>query len=56
MDVGTNEFTPQYSIYENGVLVRMALFNYIDDPSGANNYVATVTPDGGQVPAQVQVK
>ncbi|TFK68765.1 glycoside hydrolase family 79 protein [Pluteus cervinus] len=56
MDLGGNEFTPQYSIYENGVLVRMALFNYISDPSGANNYVATITPDGGQVPAQVRVK
>ncbi|KAF8651053.1 hypothetical protein AX16_004916 [Volvariella volvacea WC 439] len=51
-----NPLTPQYAIYENDRLARVALFNYITDPSGANDYVATITVEGGQVPAEVRVK
>lgn len=57
-----SEFTPAYAIYENGVMARMALFNYMDDPSGANDYTATISVGGGALgeangtPAQVQVK
>lgn len=51
-----NEFTPQYAIYENGALARVALFNYVTDPSGNSDYVATIHVEGGQVPAQARVK
>ncbi|KAJ7645163.1 glycoside hydrolase family 79 protein [Mycena polygramma] len=51
-----NDLTPQYAIYENGALARVALFNYMDDPTGANDYKATITVGGGAVPASVQVK
>ncbi len=59
MDLGGNGgsiYTPQYSIYENGNLAKVALFNYITDASGASDYTATITIDGGTVPAQVYVK
>ncbi|KAK0454068.1 glycoside hydrolase family 79 protein [Desarmillaria tabescens] len=59
MDLGGNDgsvYTPQYSIYENGNLAKVALFNYITDESGANDYTATITIDGGTVPEQVYVK
>ncbi|KAJ2933936.1 hypothetical protein H1R20_g3144, partial [Candolleomyces eurysporus] len=48
-------FTPSYAIYEQGTLSKFALFNYIDDPSGANNVNASITVTGG-VPATVRVK
>ncbi|KAJ7037927.1 glycoside hydrolase family 79 protein [Mycena alexandri] len=49
-------YTPQYAIYENGALARVALFNYMTDPSGKNDYTATLTVAGGTVPSSVQVK
>ena len=57
-----NELTPAYSIYENGNLARMVLINFMTDPSGAHDYVATINVGGQQfgeanaVPAQVKVK
>ncbi|KAJ7731915.1 glycoside hydrolase family 79 protein [Mycena maculata] len=51
-----NIYGPQYAIYENGALARVALFNFITDPSGANTYTATITVDGGTVPSSVGVK
>ena len=48
-------FTPAYAIYEQGTLSKFALFNYIDDPTGANNVNASITVTGG-VPASVRVK
>jgi len=57
-----SQFTPAYAIYENGAMARMALFNYMDDPSGANDYTATISIGGSALgeanatPAQVQVK
>ncbi|KAJ7126148.1 glycoside hydrolase family 79 protein [Mycena epipterygia] len=51
-----NIYTPQYAIYENGALARVALFNYITDPTGATDYTATISVSGGTVPAFVQVK
>ncbi|KAJ7728935.1 glycoside hydrolase family 79 protein [Mycena maculata] len=51
-----SDFTPQYAIYENGALARVGLFNFITDPSGASDYTATITVDGGTVPSSVQVK
>lgn len=59
---GNNDYTPGYAIYENGALARLALLNYMTDPSGANDYNATVSLGGGvagqpsAVPAQVYVK
>ncbi|KAH0586679.1 hypothetical protein J132_03883 [Termitomyces sp. J132] len=49
-------YTPSYAIYDNGGLSKVALFNFIDDPSGSHDVTATVTVDGGQVPPQVWVK
>ena len=57
-----NDLTPAYAIYENGNLARMALINFMTDPSGANDYTATLNVGGQQfgeanaVPAQVKVK
>lgn len=50
-----NEFTPAYAVYENGQPVRIALFNYITDPSGASSYTATISI-GSATPGQVKVK
>ncbi|KAH9886696.1 glycoside hydrolase family 79 protein [Cubamyces lactineus] len=57
-----NDQTPAYAIYENGNLARMALINYMTDPSGANDYTATIYVGGSGfnepngVPASVKVK
>jgi len=54
--------TPAYAIYEGGNIARVALFNYMTDPTGANTYTATISVGGGQTgapnatPAQVKVK
>lgn len=62
VDITQETHHPVYAIYENNALSRVALFNYMTDPSGANDYTATLFV-GGQalglpngVPAQVQVK
>ncbi|KAG0694605.1 glycoside hydrolase family 79 protein [Suillus ampliporus] len=52
---GGNDYTPGYAIYENGQPVRVALTNFITDPSGNNDYTASISI-GGTVPAQVTVK
>ena len=49
-------YTPAYGIYENGVPVRLVMFNYITDPSGASTYTANININGGTVPASVKVK
>ncbi|THG97424.1 hypothetical protein EW026_g4567 [Hermanssonia centrifuga] len=51
-----NIFTPGYAIYENGNLARVALFNYVTDPTGASTYTASISITGGTVPSQVSVK
>jgi hypothetical protein len=59
---GGNIFTPAYAIIEDGTLTRVALFNYVTDPSGASDYTASISTGGGQTgqpnatPSQVQVK
>ncbi|KAF7967416.1 hypothetical protein HWV62_34391 [Athelia sp. TMB] len=56
VDLGANgqsEMTPAYAIYENGAPARVALMNYMTDPSGQNDYVATLKVAGVQ---SVQVK
>ncbi|KAJ6543333.1 hypothetical protein B0H10DRAFT_2135375 [Mycena sp. CBHHK59/15] len=40
---GANEFTPAYAIYEGGNPVRVALFNYITDASGASDVTAVIS-------------
>jgi len=36
--------------------MRVALFNYVSDPTGASDYTASISISGGQMPAQVSVK
>ncbi|KAH9476803.1 Beta-glucuronidase [Psilocybe cubensis] len=50
-----NTYTPQYAIYERGVLSKVALFNYVNDRSGASDSLVTLNIPGG-VPASVRVK
>ena len=55
-------YTPGYAIYENGNLARVALVNFMTDPSGANDYTATIQIGGGDsgqpaaTPSSVKVK
>ncbi|KII84147.1 glycoside hydrolase family 79 protein [Plicaturopsis crispa FD-325 SS-3] len=65
LDLNANNgdiFTPAYVIYEDGEAARVALFNYMTDPSGANTYTATISVGGGDtgtpnaVPNSVKVK
>lgn len=44
---------PAYAIYENGIATRVVLINYVSDPSGANDFNATLT---GQSSEQVYVR
>lgn len=51
-----------YAVYDGGVLARMVLINFMTDPSGSRDYIATVNV-GGQsfgeangMPADVKVK
>ncbi|KAI0299017.1 glycoside hydrolase family 79 protein [Multifurca ochricompacta] len=59
---GSNIYTPIYAIYENGAPTKVALFNFVTDPSGASTYTATISIGGGSTgqanatPSQVQVK
>ena len=50
-----SDMTPAYGIYENGVPARVALFNYMTDPTGANTYTASIGVDSGTL-SSVQVK
>ncbi|KAG8908254.1 Endochitinase 1 [Tulasnella sp. 403] len=52
---GNNTNTPGYAIYRNGVPVKLALFNYITDPSGANDITVQVSV-AGVTPSSVKVK
>uniref|UniRef100_D8QFJ7 Glycoside hydrolase family 79 protein n=1 Tax=Schizophyllum commune (strain H4-8 / FGSC 9210) TaxID=578458 RepID=D8QFJ7_SCHCM len=49
-----NIYTPQYAVYENGKLARVALFNYVTDANGGNDYTATIRADG--LPGSAKVK
>jgi hypothetical protein len=51
-----NTYTPAYAIYENNAVSKIAIFNYLDDPTGANNNIVTITLSDTTVPAQVRVK
>ena len=45
--------TPAYAIYENGAPTRVALLNYMTDPSGASDYTVNLSGGGSN---SVQVK
>ena len=57
-----NAYTPAYAIWQNGSLSKLALFNYVTDPSGAAASFVTFSIGGGQTgqpaatPANVKVK
>lgn len=57
-----NDATPAYAIYENDQLARVALFNYMTDPTGAMALNVSVAVGGGETgqavttPSQVKVK
>jgi len=59
---GNNQFTPGYAIYEGGSPTRLALFNFISDPSGASNYTAQIAIGGSGAqqpnasPSQISVR
>jgi len=53
---GGNEYTPAYAIYEYGALSKVAVFNYLDDPSGANDLSITLAVQGGSLGNTVKVK
>lgn len=50
-----NPYTPAYAIYENNALSKVALFNYVDDPSGASDLSVTIALPAG-APANIRVK
>ena len=62
VDLTTNINTPIYAIFENGAPTKVALFNFVTDPTGASTYTATISIGGGSTgqnnatPSQVQVK
>lgn len=62
LDITQNPFTPIYVIYQNGTPTKLALFNFVTDSSGANDWIATFAVGGGQTgqagatPTSVQVK
>lgn len=56
-----NDATPAYAIYENDQLARVALFNYMTDPTGAMALNVAIQVGGGNgqpasTPSQVKVK
>ncbi|KAF7318924.1 Glyco-hydro-79C domain-containing protein [Mycena chlorophos] len=51
-----SDSTPIYGIYENGTPVRVAIFNYVDDPTGANTLNAVISISGTTLPSSVSVK
>ena len=65
VDLGVNgaeTSTPGYAIYENGAPMRLALFNYLDDTSGAHDLKVAISIGGGETdqpastPSSVRVK
>ena len=54
--------TPGYAIYENGTPMRVALFNFLDDASGAHDLRVAISVGGGETgqpastPSSVRVK
>ena len=61
-DITQDINTPMYAIFENGVPTKVALFNFVTDPSGASTYTAVISVGGGTTgqsnatPSSVKVK
>ncbi|KAI0073209.1 glycoside hydrolase family 79 protein [Panus rudis PR-1116 ss-1] len=59
---GGDGHTPGYAVYEGDTLSRVALLNYMDDPTGASDLTIAISVGGGEtgapasVPASVRVK
>ena len=59
---GGNTYTPAYAVYENGQCARLALLNFITDPTGASTYTAifsiggSSTGEANATPVSVRVK
>ena len=57
-----NPYTPGYAIYENDVLARMVLVNFMSEQNGQGAYTATISVGGGDTgeangtPSSVRVK
>jgi hypothetical protein len=51
-----NKYTPAYAIYESGQLTKVALLNYLSDPSGASDYTVTISGGPAAMPPSVSVK
>jgi hypothetical protein len=47
VDLSSNINTPIYAIYENGAPTKVALFNFVTDPTRASTYTATISIGGG---------
>lgn len=65
IDLGVNDgnpSTPGYAIYEDGTPMKVALFNYLDDDTGAHDLNVAISIGGGQTgqpastPPSVRVK
>ncbi|KJA24887.1 glycoside hydrolase family 79 protein [Hypholoma sublateritium FD-334 SS-4] len=48
-------YTPSYAIYDGDALSKVALFNYLDDQTGASDINVTITVPQG-VPSSISVK
>ncbi len=58
-DLGANNnniYTPAYSIYEQGTLKRVLLFNYVTNENGTSDLSVDLNFTGTQVGSSVQVK
>ena len=59
---GASAYTPAYAIYENDVLARMVLVNFMSEQNGQGAYTATISVGGGDTgeangtPSSVRVK
>ncbi|KAJ3493949.1 hypothetical protein NLJ89_g10909 [Agrocybe chaxingu] len=51
-----NVYTPSYAVYENDVLSKVALFNYVDDPTGGSDLTVGISVPGAGVPNTIRVK
>lgn len=51
-----NDQTPAYAIFEDGLPTRVALFNYMTDPTGAHDYTAFVQLSGQVMATEVYVR
>jgi len=53
---GGSPYTPGYAIYENGNPARVVMINFMNDPTGANDYTASIIVGGSAPPTSVTVR